>query len=103
GRGTLPGLEVDWTASVDSAGQPWTKTLTISLEPGVDLLALLINLSEQGVIEWTMQGRTLRVFNPGTALARHLEGVELRMGRDISSAPDDATLEDAASAILVTG
>ncbi|MFD9950494.1 hypothetical protein [Nonomuraea sp. NPDC059022] len=107
GRGTLPGLSVDFTATHDSAGQPWSTELTIGLEPGTDLLQLLINLSEQGVCDWQMTGRVLQVYNEGTALGRQLAAgpapVELVLGRDIDQAPDDATLEDAASAILVVG
>ncbi|WP_343951700.1 hypothetical protein [Nonomuraea longicatena] len=107
GRGALPGLSADFTATHDSAGQPWSAELTIGLEPGTDLLQLLINLSEQGVCDWQMTGRVLQVYNEGTALGRQLAAgpapVELVLGRDIDQAPDDATLEDAASAILVVG
>ncbi|GAA3145038.1 hypothetical protein GCM10010466_40160 [Planomonospora alba] len=106
-RGALPGLTVDFTTTHDSAGAPWGTKLTLSVEPGTPLLTLLINLAEQGIVDWQMQGRTLRVFREGTALARNLaagpDSVDLRLGRDIIEAPDDATLEDAASAILVTG
>ncbi|MDF5756669.1 fibronectin type III domain-containing protein [Spongiactinospora sp. TRM90649] len=106
-RGSVPGLAIDFTTSLDSGGQPWTATLTLALEPGTDLLAALINLSEQGVIDWEMQGRTLRVYNEGTVLGRDLASgpapVDLRLGRDIDSAPDEATLEDASSAILIAG
>ncbi|WP_127933094.1 hypothetical protein [Nonomuraea polychroma] len=107
GPGTLPGLAVDFTPTHDSAGQPWNKLLTIGLDPGADLLTLLINLAEQGVLDWTMQGRVLRAFNEGTTLGRDFATgpapVDLRMGRDVDDAPDDATLEDASSAILIVG
>ncbi|MFC7582421.1 fibronectin type III domain-containing protein [Nonomuraea antimicrobica] len=70
-------------------------------------MTLLINLSEQGVLDWTMSGRTLRVYREGTALGRQLGAgggpVELRLGRDIDEAPDSATLEDFATAILIRG
>lgn len=106
-RGTLPGLSYTFTDTRDSAGQLWGTTLSLGLDPGVDLLALLINLSEQGQIDWCMQGRELKVYREGTVLATDRASgpgpVELRLGRDIDSAPDDATMEDAASAILVVG
>ncbi|MGP3919251.1 hypothetical protein [Nonomuraea sp. 10N515B] len=106
-RGTLPGLAVDFTQTPDSAGQPWDKLLTIRLDPGADLLTLLINLAKQGVLDWTMQGRVLRAFNEGTTLGGDFgtgpAPVDLRMGRDVDDAPDDATLEDASSAILIVG
>ncbi|MEU1393658.1 MULTISPECIES: fibronectin type III domain-containing protein [unclassified Nonomuraea] len=106
-RSALPGLAVDFTASADSAGQPWDATLTLELEPGTRLLAILINLAEQGIVDWAMQGRTLRVWNEGTALAEDLASgpapVDLRLGRDVVEAPDEGTLEELASAILIEG
>ncbi|WP_214317033.1 hypothetical protein [Nonomuraea sediminis] len=106
-RGALPGLAYDFSTSHDSAGAPWSKTLTLAIEPGKDLLTVLINLSEQGVIDWRMQGRTLQVYNPDTVLgtdrASGASPVDLRLGRDITEAPDTGTLEDAASAILIGG
>jgi hypothetical protein len=108
-RGTLTHLVTEFSTTHDSAGQPWNddKLLTLELEPGVDLLTLLINLSEQGVIDWTMSGRELCVYNEGTVLGHDLASggapVDLRFGRDIDEAPDSATLEDIASAILVRG
>ncbi|PZG20594.1 fibronectin type III domain-containing protein [Nonomuraea aridisoli] len=106
-RGACPGLAVNFTASADSAGQPWNTTLTLEVEVGKDLLAILINLAEQGVIDWAMQGRTLRVWNEGTVLGDDLASgpapVDLRLGRDITEAPDEGTLEDLASAILIEG
>ncbi|MEV0236866.1 fibronectin type III domain-containing protein [Nonomuraea sp. NPDC050786] len=108
-RGAVPGLAIDFTSTHDSAGQPWdaTKLLTLELEPGVDLLTLLINLSEQGVLDWTMTGRTLRAYREGTVLGRQngtgAGAIDLRLGRDIDEAPDTATLEDLATAILIKG
>ncbi|WP_424183859.1 hypothetical protein ACOBQX_18030 [Actinokineospora sp. G85] len=107
GRGALPGLSIDFGPSADSAGQSWAKVLTIAYEPGIDVLAVLDNLAEQGVVDWTTRGRTLRVFNADTALARDLATgdslVDLRLGRDVVDAPDTATLEDLASAVYVKG
>ncbi|MEV6154909.1 fibronectin type III domain-containing protein [Nonomuraea sp. NPDC052129] len=106
-RGAVPGLDVDFSTTHDSSGAAWDKALTLELEPGVDLLALLLNLSEQGVIDWTMSGRTLRVFNEGSELGNDLASgpapVDLRLSRDIDEAPDTATLEDLATAILIRG
>jgi hypothetical protein len=107
GRETLTKLEWHFDGDTDSAGNAWGTEMSLELEPGVDLLALLINLSEQGVIDWCMRGRELCVYREGTVLATDRANgesqVDLRLGRDIISAPDDATLEDAASAILVVG
>lgn len=106
-RGGLAGMTAGFTSSADSNGQAWAATLTLALEPGVDLLTLLLNLSDQGVIDWRMRGRALEVFNEGTVMAVNRSSgptlVDLRLGRDVDQAPDDATLEDVSTAILIAG
>ena len=106
-RGTLSGLEVDFDTATDSSGAPWSSILTIYYAPGMDLLTVLGNLSDQGVVDWRMNGRVLQVFNGDQALARDLASdpspVALRLGRDVTEAPVEGTLEDAASAVYVEG
>ncbi|MFG1709246.1 hypothetical protein ACFLIM_39250 [Nonomuraea sp. M3C6] len=105
-RGALPVLDWAFDTNEDSDGKPWAKILTIYYQPGLDALTTLINLSEQSVIDFRMQGRTLHVYNADTKLARDLTAaprVDLRLGRDVLDAPDTGTLEDAASAVLVVG
>ena len=106
-RGALPGLEVDFDTATDSSGEAWSKILTIYYSPGMDLLTVLGNLADQGVIDWRMNGRTLQVFNGDASLARDLASgpapVALRLGRDVTEAPVEGTLEDAASAVYVEG
>lgn len=106
-RGALPALDWDFTPTHDSAGQPWARILTICYRPGLDGLTTLINLAEQGVCDFRMNGRTLQVFNPDTELDRDLAAgpapVDLRLGRDVVAAPDVGTFEDLASAALMVG
>src|SRR5690606_28264714 len=106
-RGALPGLDWECTTTHHRAGQPWAKVLTIYYDPGSDLLAAVMNLAEQGLCDWRLNGRTLQVFNEGTVLGRDLASgagpVDLRYGRDIDEAPTRGTLEDLASAVLLKG
>ncbi|MEQ4723761.1 fibronectin type III domain-containing protein [Nonomuraea sp. B19D2] len=106
-RGALEGMTAEFSSSTDSNHQAWATKLTIALDPGVDLLTLLLNLSDQGVIDWRMRGRALEVFNEGTVMACDRSAgpalVDLRLGRDVDQAPDDATLEDLSTAILIAG
>ncbi|WP_433235550.1 hypothetical protein ACQPYK_25535 [Streptosporangium sp. CA-135522] len=106
-RGALPALDWTFNTTHDSAGQPWAKIMTIYYQPGLDALTTLINLAEQSVIDFRMQGRTLHVYNADTELANDLTTgpprVDLLLGRDVLNAPDMGTLEDAASAVLVVG
>ncbi|GAA5046606.1 hypothetical protein HNP84_009757 [Thermocatellispora tengchongensis] len=107
GRGAVPGLTWDFTPTTDSAGAAWDKVLTIYYQPGMDALTALLNLAEQGVCDFQVSGRTVQVFNADTVMERDLASgpgpVDLRYGRDIAEAPDDGTLEDVASSVLVVG
>ncbi|PRX66098.1 hypothetical protein B0I32_106234 [Nonomuraea fuscirosea] len=105
-RGALPALDWTFTTTHDSAGQPWAKILTIYYQLGLDALTTLINLAEQSVIDFRMEGRTLHVYNADSALARDRTAaprVDLLLGRDVFDAPDTGTLEDAANAVLIVG
>ncbi|TMR97526.1 fibronectin type III domain-containing protein [Nonomuraea basaltis] len=106
-RGVVPGVAWDFTPTLDSAGQSWSKILSIYYEPGMDALTCLINLAEQGVLDFRTSGRTVQLFNPDIELGRDLASgaapVDLRYGRDIGEAPETGTLEDRASAVLVRG
>lgn len=106
-RGGSPEFTADFSTAHDSAGQAWDKQLTIYYQPGIDLLTVLANLAEQGVVDWQMQGRTLRVYNADTTLGRNLAAdpnpVELRVGRDIVEAPDSGTLEDVVTNVYLEG
>ncbi|MEV0821960.1 hypothetical protein [Nonomuraea rubra] len=106
GREAVPGLDWDFTPEEDSAGHAWTKVINIYYRPGTDALTALQNLAEQGVCDFRMSGRTLQLFNPDTLnddLATGAAPVDLRYGRDIAEAPDDGTLEDLASSVLLVG
>ncbi|WP_345485970.1 fibronectin type III domain-containing protein, partial [Planotetraspora phitsanulokensis] len=107
GRGSVPFLDWDFSPTEDSDGAAWDKVLTIYYQPGIDAMTVLINLAEQGVADFRMDGGRLQMFNADTVLNRDLaagdEPVDLRYGRDVVEAPDEGTLEDAASLVLVVG
>ncbi|MFE1104020.1 hypothetical protein ACFW4K_26190 [Nocardiopsis alba] len=107
GRGALPGLEVDFDTARDSAGRPWGTLLTLEYDLGTDLLTVLNGLAEQGVCDWRFEGRTLRLFGPETVMATDRASgeapVDLRLGRDITDAPEDGSLEDVVSHLLLEG
>ncbi len=91
-RGSLPGLTYNFDTVNDSAGNPWEKVLTIAYQPGLGINQAIDNLAEQGVLDWQMQGRELRIYNAESALARDLTTTDnpvfLRSGVDVTSAPD---------------
>lgn len=94
GRGSLPGMTLDFSPTKDSSGTAWSKVVTLAYKPGLGLHQVLDNLAAQGVIDWEMQGRALRIFNAdaGAGLARDLttgaNPTSLLVGRDVDAAPD---------------
>ncbi|RKS07595.1 hypothetical protein DFP74_3273 [Nocardiopsis sp. Huas11] len=106
-RGAVPGVETDFDTAVDSAGAGWSTLLTLEYDLGADLLSVLNGLTDQGVCDWRFEGRTLRVFNPDSAMAVDRASgespVDLRLGRDVTEAPDSGSLEEAVSHLLLEG
>ncbi|MFE3461377.1 hypothetical protein ACFXKD_27855 [Nocardiopsis aegyptia] len=106
-RGGSTAFSFDFTTAADSAGQPWEKVLTIYYQPGIDLMTVLGNLSDQGVCDWRWNGRTLQAYNPDTVLGRDLSAgpdmVDLLVGRDVTDAPDSGSLEDLVTDVYLQG
>lgn len=101
-RGWAPGItHSTFNTVTDSAGQPWAKGLTIYYTPGLDYLTILRNLADEGYIDFCMEGRQLKVYNPETTLAtdRTMVGVPVvfRAGRDLTEAPFRRTWEGLAN------
>lgn len=105
-RGGVP-VDVDFTNTVDSAGVLWDKIITIYYELGMDVWTILENLTAQGVVDWRIQGRTLQLYNVDTVLAqdRTLEDppVRLHLSRDVLEAPDEESIEEVVSSVLIRG
>lgn len=71
GRGWGPMLDYSFTATHDSAGDPWESIISIAYQPGrTTLLMVLENLVEQGLVERETEGRTLHLYNPGHGVDR---------------------------------
>lgn len=102
-RGELPGLDVStFTAAKDSSGADWDKVITLYYEPGLSYLAILLNLQAQGMADFTMSGRTLKVYRADTTMAG-ASGAVLRRGRDLTEAPYTGTLEGLATYAFLMG
>lgn len=102
-RGELPGLDVaTFSAATDSNGAAWGSNITIYYEPGVSALTILRNLFDQGMCDFTMVGRSLRIYKAGTVMAG-ASGATLLKGRDLTEAPYQATLEGIASHAYLLG
>ncbi|MFT4288179.1 hypothetical protein [Nocardioides sp.] len=97
-RGWGPGLTRTFTASLDSAGQPWTQAATLSFDPSSDLDAMIAALVNQGLAEVSWTGRQLNLYNPDTALARDLTTglapIWIRHNDGITAAPEEGSIEE---------
>lgn len=79
-RNTLSKLSYDFSSNVDSQAAAWAKSnITIGYKPGTDLASVLRDMVSYGWVDWTTNNRLLKVYNPGTTLARG-EGGDPRTG-----------------------
>src|SRR5690625_4756662 len=108
--GGLPHLVYNFGHVADSAGQEWgqgERLQQVEYQIGDDLLSVLQNLVELGIVDWTTRGDELLLYRPNTVLANRWDGDadfrDLVIGRDITEAPETATFEDVASRIVVRG
>lgn len=102
-RGELPGLDATtFSAALDSNGVAWGTVVTIYYEPGLSYLTILRNLADQGLCDFTMAGRSLRIYKPDTIMGG-ASGATLRKGRDLTEAPYTGTLEGIASHAFLMG
>lgn len=102
-RGALEGIGIEsFSGATDSNGVPWDQVITLYYDPGVDYLTILMNLQQQGMCEFTMAGRDLRLVMPGTTMDGD-SGATLMRGRDLTEAPYRGTLEGLADYAYLLG
>jgi hypothetical protein len=86
-RGALPGIEVDFTSEVDSAGTPWPTLYSVTYDVGLDYHAVLLAMTDNGWCDTRMVGNTLRLFVPDTVCGVDRPDAVMRLARDITQAP----------------
>ena len=89
----------------DSSGAAWSNVMTLYYDPGVDCFTALSNLAANGVCDWRTQSMTLHLWNAdSTALCRDLsESIIIPLATQALESPEEETIEDLASHILVMG
>lgn len=104
--GFLPFVNVGFTATATSDGQPWAKVCTRDYSPEIDLLSVLQNLFEAGLSDFWMNGRDLQMSNPDTFLGRDLTlGNSPVYVRDqtLTASPESVTYGDMVTKVRVVG
>lgn len=90
----------------NSAGKlhkKWPTRFDIDLTIGMSILDVLKQLTDMGVCEWQMRGRTLDMYRPGDYAKDVSSVVGLHMGRHLTEAPDKASRHDFANYWVVRG
>ena len=89
----------------DSSGAAWSNVMTLYYDPGVDTFTALSNLAANGVCDWRTQGMTLNMWNADSAALCHdlSGGIVIPLATQALESPEEETIEDLASHILVMG
>lgn len=89
----------------DAANDNWKSVYTLYYSLGTSLNSMLSSMVGGGAIDWRTEGRTLRIWNAdSTNLSRDLSGrVHVSMAHDVLAAPEEESIEDLSSDILVEG
>lgn len=96
----LQGIDFGFTASTDSRGKAWNKLDSVAFEPGTDLLRILDDSVQRGIIDWWMDGRTLHVVNADSAAVTRDLRLQLT---DVTESPLRATFEGMATRTALEG
>ena len=89
----------------DAGNTNWKSMYTLYYSLGTSLNSMLSSMVGGGAIDWRTEGRTLRIWNAdSTNLSRDLSGrVHVSMAHDVLEAPEEESIEDLSSDILVEG
>lgn len=89
----------------DSSGAAWSNVMTLYYDPGVDTFTALSNLAANGVCDWRTRGMTLNLWNADSAALCHdlSGGIVIPLATQALESPEEETIEDLASHILVMG
>ncbi|RYN13519.1 hypothetical protein PG2006B_1093 [Bifidobacterium animalis subsp. animalis] len=103
-RGGIP-ITCGFDAGKDSANTAWARIMTLYYDPGVSVMTALDNLAANGVCDWVSRRRQLLMYNTDSpALCRDLsDSIRIDLPRQTLDAPDEASIEDLASTVLVKG
>jgi len=85
-RGALSTLEVGFTATHDSFGQPWPKQYTVTYSAGMKYLELLRAAADNGWFDMRMSGFELQLAVPNGNLSRTTSAL-FRNGQQVMSGP----------------
>lgn len=86
-RGAITQVDYDFTATHDSAGNPWPTLYSVNYDCGLDLLKVALAMADNAWADVRMRRHTVQMFVPDTYMATDRPDVVLRLGREILSGP----------------
>lgn len=101
-RGWGKDLRMDFSATLDSAGQPWATVTTLAFAPTATILQVLKALTSMGMVDYRWRGRTLQVYNADSALGRDNSALIWRLDGN-AKAPEKADWSALCTHVLVKG
>lgn len=106
-RGALAGMSKDFTAALDSSGQPWPELVTIKFSPGSNYLAVMQRLVELNLLDFEVTpARVLRCYAPGRMGVDRTVGptpTVIRRGRNVTESPRRHSVAGSITAVLAAG
>lgn len=106
-RGALSDITyASFSGTLDSAGNSWSKIITLKMTPGTDYLKIMQSLVEAGMCEVVMVGKDLRIYeldHVGTDRTLTSPPIVFRAGQNLSDSPRKHTVRSSATAVLVAG
>ena len=101
GLGTA--LSWDFTTSHDSSGTPWPLAVSMGLKQNATARDVLASLTAQGLCDWRFEGNVLRMFSPDGSMHMTKPGIELMLGREVTSGPQKRSVAEMMDKVLVLG
>lgn len=103
--GASTGLSWDFDTAKDSGGDRWARVYTLYYSLGTSLQAALSSMVGGAAVDWRTNSRRLSVWNANSSrLSRDLSGsIRLDLTRDLGDAPNEESISDLSSDILVEG
>ncbi|MCH9275007.1 hypothetical protein JS533_001720 [Bifidobacterium amazonense] len=104
-KGAATILTAGFDTGKDSGGTAWKSVYTLYYSLGTSLNSMLSSMVSGGAVDWRTDRRTLKVWNAdSTSLSRDLSGtVHVSLAHDVLEAPEEESIEDLSSDILVEG
>lgn len=108
-RGWGTDLTVDFSSTKDSTNTSWATDVTASFAAGTTMRSVLDQLTEAQLVDWRMEGRMFRLFNPSTAagdnrpLGTLQNSFALPLGVGMTAAEESFSWADRCSRVIVEG